>query len=269
MPYSQSIFYLSKMDCPGEEQLVRLALEPLQGISALQFDLEKRQVIIDHSIPLHEIQQVLVRLQLGARLNHTGNLTAAAKRTSKLQAGILTRVLLINAVLFLVEIFAGLLVGSMGLIADSLDMLADAFVYGLSLYAIGHSQQRQGRIARISGYFQLGLAVLGMMEVVRRYLGMSDVPDVTTMVGISALALIGNTASLILLQKQKDSGAHMKASWIFTSNDIIINFSVMVAAALVYYFNSPLPDLIIGTFVFVIVIRGAMRIFKITRPVNQ
>jgi hypothetical protein len=73
---------------------------------------------------------------------------------------LLWTVLAVNASFFALEALAGFLAGSMGLLADSLDMLADALVYGLTLLAIGSTMRRKKRVAAVSGYLQLGLALL-------------------------------------------------------------------------------------------------------------
>ena len=152
----------------------------------------------------------------------------------------------------------------MGLVADSLDMLADAFVYGISLYAVGGTLARKKNIALTAGYFQLTLAIIGFIEVLRRFFFSQGVPDFMTMVIVSAFALLANAACLYLLQRAKGKEeAHMKASLIFTSNDVIINLGVILAAALVYLLESSLPDLVIGSIVFVLVIRGARRILQL------
>jgi len=153
----------------------------------------------------------------------------------------------------------------MGLVADSLDMLADALVYGLSLFAVGGSMSRKMRIAGVSGYFQMTLAIVGLVEVIRRFLGYEEVPDFRVMIVISVLALIANALCLYLLQKSKSQEAHMKASMIFTSNDIVINLGVIIAGVLVFVLNSKYPDLIIGSIVFIIVTRGALSILKLSK----
>jgi len=153
----------------------------------------------------------------------------------------------------------------MGLVADSLDMLADASVYMLSLIAIGSSVMRKKRIARIAGYFQITLAVLGFAEVVRRFLGHAEMPDFRMMIIIAALALVANTVSLIVLQKARSKEAHIQASMIFTSNDIIINLGVIVAGIIVLWLQSAIPDLVIGSIVFIIVLRGARKILALAR----
>ena len=155
---------------------------------------------------------------------------------------------------------------SMGLVADSLDMLADSFVYGISLFAVGGSVIKKKKIARLAGYFQILLAIIGFAEVLRRFFGSEKLPDFSTMIIVSILALIANGICLYLLQKSNSKKeAHMKASMIFTSNDVIINLGVIIAGLLVNWLNSSKPDLIIGTIVFALVVQGAVRILKIGR----
>jgi Co/Zn/Cd efflux system component len=55
----------------------------------------------------------------------------------------------------------------------------------------------------------------------------------------------------------------MKASMIFTSNDIIINAGVIIAGILVLFTQSKYPDLLVGGLVFIIVVRGAFGILKL------
>jgi Co/Zn/Cd efflux system component len=83
------------------------------------------------------------------------------------------------------------------------------------------------------------------------------------MISVSILALIANGVCLYLLQKSKSKEAHMKASMIFTSNDVIINAGVILAGVLVLLTQSKYPDLIVGSIVFLIVVRGAIRILKL------
>lgn len=92
---------------------------------------------------------------------------------------------------------------------------------------------------------------------------MEGVPNYLTMVFVSLFALIGNAVSLYLLQKKKSKEAHMEASYIFTSNDVIANIGVIIAGIIVYFSQSAYPDLIIGTIVFLLVARGAFRILKL------
>ena len=260
----KSLFQVSKMDCAAEESLVRMKLGSLEAVRSLDFDLPARKVVVYHEGELGEIESALGQLGLGSKLVETGVTDEAAPEHSQ-QRRLLWAVLLINFTFFVLEITTGFISSSMGLVADSLDMLADALVYGLSLFAIGSTVARKKNVAKWSGYFQLGLAVLGFTEVVRRFLGSEALPDFRIMIIVAGLALIANGVCLYLLQRSKDREAHMQASMIFTSNDVIINLGVIAAGVLVLWFGSSLPDLLIGATVFVIVSLGAVRILRLAR----
>ena len=252
------------MDCPSEENLIRLKLGDISSIQGLEFDLPKRQLIVYHDNQLELIEIRISELNLDSSTLSTSEVNNGPTSDSHDQSKVLIAVLIINFTFFIIEISTGIISRSMGLVADSLDMLADAFVYGISLYAVGGTITRKKKIAKTAGYFQLLLAILGFVEVLRRVIFAEEMPDFSTMIIVSGLALIANAICLILLQRAKGKDeAHMQASLIFTSNDIIINLGVIVAALLVYFFNSSLPDLVIGAIVFFIVIRGAFRILKL------
>ncbi|RCW39060.1 MULTISPECIES: cation transporter [Marinilabilia] len=260
----KSTFNISKMDCPSEESLIRMKLEGLPMIKRLVFDIENRKLTVFHSEENPEIEKSLKELNLGAEHKETiiVHQDEFIDNTS-VQSKLLWTVLIINFAFFILEITTGFISKSMGLVADSLDMLADAFVYGLSLWAVGSTVIRKKKVAKLSGYFQLALALLGLTEVIRRFISFEEVPDFQTMIIVSVLALIANSVCLYLLQKSKSEEAHMKATMIFTSNDIIINTGVIVAGILVLLTQSKYPDLIIGAIVFLIVVRGAFRILKL------
>ncbi len=262
----KSTFIIQKMDCASEEQLIRLKLQDFKNVTALQFDIPGRRLDVYHTGDYWPIFDEIDGLQLDASHLETsaadGYLPASHEGAER---KLLLQVLSINFAFFVLEILAGFISSSMGLVADSLDMLADSLVYGLALLAVGGTAARKKDVARASGYFQIILAILGISEVIRRFLGFGEVPMFQTMILVSILALIGNATSLYLLQKSKNTEAHMRASMIFTSNDVIINMGVIIAGILVLGTNSKVPDLIIGAIVFVIVARGAYRILQIAK----
>ena len=135
-------------------------------------------------------------------------------------------------------------------------------VYGLALYAVGHSVKMQVRAAHLAGVLQLILAVGVLAEVVRRFVFGSE-PESLVMMGIAFIALIANTTCLLLISKHREGGAHMKASWIFSANDVVINLGVITAGALVAWTGSNYPDLIIGSIAGIIVLNGARRILAL------
>lgn len=252
------------MDCAAEETLVRMKLQTIDTIAALDFNLAQRELIVFHIGQLKVIESALNDLKLGTTFLHSEQAIEAPPEQIE-QHRLLWLVLTINFVFFILELSTGLVSRSMGLIADSLDMLADALVYGLSLLAVGTTLARKKKVAKWSGYFQITLAVLGFTEALRRFFGVEALPEFKTMIVVSSLALIANGFCLYLLQRSKSQEAHMKASMIFTSNDVIINLGVIIAGILVNAFESSIPDLLIGAIVFVIVLFGALRILKLAK----
>jgi len=264
---SVSLFTVPKMDCPSEENIIRMSLGEVKTIHGLKFDLAARHVRIVHEGDPQPISERLAALGLGASLLQTFPATpeessaipAGSEESSVKERRTLRLLLAINGAMFLLEIIIGWWAQSAGLIADSLDMFADAAVYGLALFAVGRSAQLKLRAAHLSGWLQMVL-VLGVIgEVVRRFFYGSE-PESLWMIGMATMALIANACCLLLISRERDSGVHMKASWIFSANDVLANMGVIVAGILVYWTESAYPDLIIGTLIGVIVLNGARRI---------
>ena len=256
------------MDCPSEERMVRMAFESAP-IQRLDFDLGQRRVTALHDSTPERLLELLAPLNFGARIGATGTASAdqeptSAPSTDASERSVLLILFAINATMFIVELVAGWLAQSTGLIADSLDMLADAAVYAMSLYAVGKAVSSQGVAARFSGYVQLLLAFGVLAEVARRFIVGSE-PEAPVMMGIALLALFANASGMALLAKHRQSGLHMRASWIFTTTDVIANVGVVLAGALVAWTGSSLPDLVVGSAIGLVVLTGAVRILRFTR----
>ena len=183
---------------------------------------------------------------------------------SRQQSRVLIVLLAINAAMFVVEVVAGILAESTGLIADSMDMLADAVVYGIGLYAVGRAVSAKIRAARVSGYFQMALALIVALDVSRRAIFGSE-PEPAYMVLVGLIALAANVACLSLIARHRDGGVHMRASWIFSKNDVIANVGVVVSGGIVYLTGTRWPDLVVGIAIAYIVFRGALAIIEDAR----
>ena len=179
----------------------------------------------------------------------------------KEQSRVLILLLAINGVMFVAEIIAGIVADSTALIADSMDMLADATVYAIGLYAVGRSLAAKEKAAHISGIFQVVLGLGVLFDIVRRFIVGSE-PESLMMMAVGLVALIANTLCLVLIYKHRQGDAHMRASWIFSKNDVIANLGVIGGGLLVSYTGSSYPDLIIGLIIAAIVIRGGIYIIK-------
>lgn len=260
----RTVFTIPKMDCPSEERMVRMALDGMP-VSELRFDLDARTLTVLHLGEPEPLLSKLEPLGFGARVAESAEAAAnvsAASAGDAAEAGVLRVLLAINAAMFAVEIVAGWLAQSTGLIADSLDMLADAMVYGLSLYAVGKTPRTKLRAAHVSGLFQGVLAIGVLVDVLRRAVS-GSAPEAPTMIGISALAFAANVSCLVLIARHRHGEAHMRASWIFSTNDVLANLGVIVAGVLVAWTGSRIPDLVIGAAVGLLVLVGAVRILRL------
>lgn len=166
----------------------------------------------------------------------------------------------INGLVFIVEFSVGWLADSSALLADSFDMLADAVVYGIGLYAVGKTLSIKANAALTSSYFQTCLGALIILDIVRRILLGSN-PASPLMIIMGCLALIANIICLLIIQKHKDGEVHMRASWIFSTNDVIANLGIILSGVLVWMLDSRWPDIIIGLFISFIILRGARLIY--------
>ncbi|MGW8248787.1 MAG: cation transporter [Acidiferrobacterales bacterium] len=191
-----------------------------------------------------------------------------AEQSDTLEKKTLIALLSINAVMFVTELVLGWLAQSTGLIADSLDMFADAAVYGISLYAVGKGVIHQAKSAQISGFLQVLLGLGVLFEVARRLVFGSE-PESMLIMMVGIIALLANIICLVLISKHKEGGVHMRASWIFSTNDVIANLGVIVSGVLVAVIGSRFPDLIVGTIISLIVIRGGIKILKDAKETRE
>ena len=173
-------------------------------------------------------------------------------------------VLGINAIQVLVAGTVGILADSTGLLGAALDNLGDAAVYVVSLYAVGRTVAAKARAARLSGVLLIVLAVVLLGEVIRRFVTGSD-PIGLAMILTALANAATNLINLRLLRAHRDRGVHLRATWIFTTNDTIVNAGTVVSGVAVMLFKSPLPDLLIGLLVAGIVIKGGWEILKQAR----
>jgi len=181
------------------------------------------------------------------------------KHVTQQERRILIIVLLINAGMFVAEFSAGLASGSTALLADSLDMLADAIVYALGLFALGRAMHWRARAAFTSGTLQLLLGLGVAVEAVWKMFA-SSLPDAATMGVFGVIALLANTLSFVLLTRFRDGDINLRATWICSRNDMIGNVGVLFAALLVTWTGSSYPDIAIGLVIAAVVIHSAWRI---------
>lgn len=181
--------------------------------------------------------------------------------TEKTERKTLIIALILNLSMFLVGLIAGILAESTSLLADSLDMLADASAYTIGIFAIGRSLQFKIGAARISGSLLLFLGFGVLIEVVYRgWFG--SFPESYTMVIVAFISLAVNTYVLHKLGQLRQDEVHLRASWLFTRADIVVNIGVICSGILVALTNSRYPDLVVGFIVGLYVIKESIGILK-------
>ena len=173
-------------------------------------------------------------------------------------ARVLWIVLAINAVMFFVEGAAGILAHSTSLLADALDMLGDALVYGFSLFVLARSARWQASAALVKGAFMLlfGLAVLG--EAAHKIFH-PVMPVAETMGIVGSLALAANLVCFSLLYRHRGDNLNMSSTWLCSRNDLVANVAVLAAAAGSFLLVSRWPDILVGCLIASLFLGSALR----------
>lgn len=267
----RSAYHLPGMDCPTEEAMVRSRLDRAEQVQWVHVDLERRTIVIGHDGAPETLDDTVHAIGLGSRRLDDEEARALvdalpgagpepvdpARQRRNLGAA-----LAVNAFGFVLEVVLGLRYGSVAVVADGLDMGADVVVYALALAAIGASVARQRLTARIMGLGMLLLALGGIAEVVHRTIDGTPTPDAAGMAWVSIVALGLNVTAMLLVRGVRHGGEHLRSMWIMTSTDVQANLVVLATAGLVALTDAAVPDLVVGTLVFLVVAAGAVRILR-------
>lgn len=178
---------------------------------------------------------------------------------------VLYTVLVINLVMFAVELTAGILARSTALMADSVDMLGDALVYMLSLYALTRGLRWRAGAALAKGVIIAAFGIWIFVEVVLKLVS-GAAPTASTMGLIGALALGANLACLALLFRFRNRDINMSSTFECSRNDVIANVGVLLAAAGVAAFGAGWPDILVGGIIAILFFRSAIRVLSRAWP---
>ena len=181
------------------------------------------------------------------------------------QRRVLQLVLAVNAGMFVIELTAGLLAASTALLADSVDMLGDAMVYGFSLYVIGRGAAWQARGARLKGTI-MAIFGAGVLADVVVKLARGAMPSPELMGGVGLLALAANASVLALLWRRRADDVNMHSAWLCSRNDVVANAGVLVAAGGVVLTGSGWPDIVVGLAIAALFAGSAIEVLRGARP---
>lgn len=175
------------------------------------------------------------------------------------QSAILKIVLAINTVMFVVELTAGLLGHSVSLVADSLDMLGDALVYGFSLYVVARGATMKAKAALFKGIIMAGFGLFVLGQAIYRIV-YPQLPVFETIGAIGLLALAANSMCFYLLWRHRADDINMSSVWLCSRNDIIANISVLFAAVGVWLTQSGWTDIVVGLALAALFLRSALHV---------
>ena len=167
--------------------------------------------------------------------------------------------------MFVVEFGAGLIAQSASLMADSIDMLGDAAVYGLSLFALGRSLRWRAGSALIKGGFILflGLGVIGEIAV---KIAWGVPPASSLMLLVGAMALVANLSCLALLWPYRAHDVNLASTFACSRNDVLANIGVLVAAWLVSLTDAAWPDILVAAAIAALFIRSSIKVIADAWP---
>ena len=182
------------------------------------------------------------------------------------QRRVLVAVLVINLVMFCIEFGAGLVARSSALQADAVDMLGDAIVYGLSLWAVNRGARWEAGAALAKGLLILAFFVLIVVALVDKLL--HGVPPSSTLMAVfGAIALAANLGCLALLWRFRALNINMKSTFECSRNDVAANLGVLVAAGGVSLVGQGWPDIVAGGVIALLFLRSAVRVIGEAWPI--
>ena len=153
--------------------------------------------------------------------------------------------LIINLLMFVVELFGGMYAHSAALWADALDFFGDAANYAISLAVLGMSLYWRATVALLKGITMATFGCLVLVKTVYNYM-QGIPPEAITMGVIGGLALVANVVAAVILYRFRDGDSNMKSVWLCSRNDAIGNVAVILAAVGVFGTGSLLPDIIVA-----------------------
>ena len=176
-------------------------------------------------------------------------------------ARVLYIVLAINLLMFIFEATAGWLSHSTSLLADSLDMLGDALVYGFSLFVLSRSSRWQASAAMVKGAFMLVFG-LGVLAEATYKIATPVMPNVEAMGYVGSAALVANLACFALLYRHRSDNLNMSSTWMCSRNDVVANVGVLFAAAASYFLASHWPDILVGVTIAGLFLMSAFSVLR-------
>ncbi|HYE27645.1 MAG TPA: cation transporter [Allosphingosinicella sp.] len=178
---------------------------------------------------------------------------------------VLVVVMMLNLLMFVLEFGAGIIADSAALMADSVDMLGDGLVYGISLYALNRSLRWRAGMALAKGGFILVLGLGVIVQIILKIVwGQPPASDIMLIFG--GMALVANLSCVGLLWPYRRHDVNLSSTFECSRNDVFANVGVLAAAVLVSLTASPWPDIAIAAIIAFLFFRSALRVTREAWP---
>jgi Co/Zn/Cd efflux system component len=178
---------------------------------------------------------------------------------------VLVVVMMLNLMMFVLEFGAGIIADSAALMADSVDMLGDGLVYGISLYALERSLRWRAGMALVKGAFILALGLGVVVEIVIKMIW-GHPPASGLMLVFGGMALLANLSCVALLWPYRRHDVNLSSTFECSRNDVLANVGVLAAAVLVSVTASPWPDIAIAAVIAFLFFRSSLRVTREALP---
>ncbi len=182
--------------------------------------------------------------------------------TNKSFKKILWIALILNFLMFFVEIIFGFLSHSLSLKADAIDFLGDSANYFMTLFVLNSIIQTRAKVSLLKAAFMFSFGLWILTEAIIRFKS-KELPNFITMSWIGLLALVVNAFVAFLLYKFRNGDSNMQSVWLCSRNDAIGNIAVIFASAGVFYLSSKWPDLIVAIFMAALSVNSSYKVLKL------
>ncbi|QLB12807.1 cation diffusion facilitator family transporter [Bisgaardia hudsonensis] len=169
--------------------------------------------------------------------------------------------LILNATMFIMEIFTGIKADSVSLIADSIDFFSDAANYGISLTVLPMSIYYRSKASIIKGYSMIVLGGLVTCLTVYQFF-QGQLPSYSDMGILGVLALLVNVIVAVILYQFRDGESNMRSVWLCSRNDALGNIAVVFASYGVYLTRTYYPDLVVAVIMSYLALSSGIQIIK-------
>ena len=166
-------------------------------------------------------------------------------RPGLLNKHVLWLVIGLNFAMFLVEVAAGLMAGSIALLADAIDFLSDTASYGIALYVLNKSLTWRAGAAMLKGIAMLVFGLWVLYMAITAMMGLHQ-PEPMTMGVVGTMAFVVNLVSAYLVFRFSKGDSNLRSVWICSRNDAIANLAVVLAASGVFALSAGWPDIMVG-----------------------